>query len=110
MAVSDAVFILGLEFVIYLTLGLNWNFSLFKSRKDNDSQTNIIKIVFIWLIIWMMPLLTQYAMEDLTGDKLTLMTTLYQVNMWVAWVISVILLVFFIMNVAFYMVKLGEHK
>lgn len=107
MAVSDEVFILGLEIVIYLTLAMSWNFSLFKAK---EGETNVIKVLFIWLLLWLMPLMTQYALLDLTADKETLMLTLYQVNMWVAWIVSIIMAIFFLMNVGVYMSRIGGQK
>jgi len=108
MALSNEVFLFGLEFVIYLILGLTWNFSLFGTKNSEENKNSAVRLLFIWLLIWLMPLMTQYALEiagDLSrsADQITLITTLYNVNIIIAIVISFILAIYFIMNVMTYL-------
>jgi len=114
MAVSNEVFLFGLEFIIYLVLGLSWNFNLFSVTGKEEDKNNVIRILFIWLLLWLMPLMTQYGLEianDLgrSTNQITLYTVLYQVNIWVAIVVSILLIIYFIMNVMIYTSRVMER-
>jgi len=106
MAVSNEIFLIGIKLVIYLVIALNWEFELFDNG-EGKGKTNVIKILIIWLMIWLQPLLTQYAILianslGRTANELSLLGTIYQVNIWLSIVISFILVIFFIMQVMIY--------
>ena len=103
MVVENEIFMVGLSLALYLALAITWDFTLFKAKQTND-ENNIVKVLVVWLLIWLQPLLIQMAIlyaeaNSATANMLTLYTVYYEVTIWVGWVISVYFMVFFGYNV-----------
>ena len=95
-------------FAIYFYISMNWDFTLFEVKGGTKNRQNAVKALFVWLGLWLIPLLIQITIELTTNvfgssDILTLLNTLYQVSIWLNYFVSVYFTVFFIYNVALYL-------
>lgn len=114
MAVSDDVVLFCLSVVIYVALAITWNFALFKASEKND-ENNIIKVLIVWLLLWVQPLLVQLLLEiaaalSRSADIITLFETYYLVSVYVAWIISIYFMIFFGYNVMIWLSNVTKRK
>ena len=113
MAVTNEVFLIVIQFLIYLVIGINWEFTLFNAKaKDDSNQNNAAKSLIIWLLIWLQPLITQLALEyagdyGRSADIIKLLETTYAVNIWIGITISIYFGIFFVYNVAMFLAAKG---
>ena len=118
MAVTNELFMLGISILMYLVIAVTWDFELFKGKKDpgEEKKNNIMKTMIVWLILYLQPLVSQLSIDYATdysrsANVLTLLTTYYQVTVWVLIVISVYFGIMFLYNVMLYLSNVfGDKK
>lgn len=106
MAISNDVFMVGLGIVTYLIIGLTWEFNL--TGKAEDRKFNVIKILFTWLLIYIVPLMSQTGLEFAAAlgrgaDIITLFETFYTVSIYVLIVVSIYFMLFIGYNILLFM-------
>lgn len=125
-----AVHFLGI-IVIFFLLSLTWNFQIFSSRNAQDkaqnptnqgeketanSKQNIIRVLFMIMCLWFITLLLSLINTILdfanAGTNLVkTFETIYQVDIWVNYVVSAFLFIFFIYNLSLYLINVfGRGK
>jgi hypothetical protein len=97
MAISNDVFMVSIPILIYVVFGLSWEFNL--TGKAEDRKFNVIKLLLMWLLVWLCPLFIQAGLEFAVSlgrdaDIITLFETLYTVSMYVAIFISMYFMIF----------------
>ena len=99
-------------FSFYFYLAVNWNFKLFSTRKDE--KDSIVKAFIILIAIWLMTVPIQYATEiaeaTLLNDGVILLELLYQVQLWFNWIISVIMVIYFLFNLFLYLSNQSKQE
>jgi hypothetical protein len=115
MAVESEIFMIGLSLVIYVAMAITWDFQLFNANGGQAGNNNAIKMLIVWLVIWLQPLLIQMAIlyataNAATSNMLTLYTTYYQVSVWIGWTASVIFMIFFGYNVLVWLSKVVSGR
>ena len=104
--------ILVAVFSFYFYLAVNWNFKLFSTRKDE--KDSIVKAFIILIAIWLMTVPIQYATEiaeaTLLNDGVILLELLYQVQLWFNWIISVIMVIYFLFNLFLYLSNQSKQE
>lgn len=106
-------FILVFVLCIYFVLAINWDFALFDAREDN--KNNAMKGLLAWLGFWLIPLIIQFGVlvgdnYGATANMITLFNTMYEVSIWVAYVISVYFMVFFGYNVMLWLGNVTKSR
>jgi hypothetical protein len=96
----------------YILLGLTWEFNL-----TGKNKINAIKLFFVWLVIWLIPLVTQIGLnmaiyQNSSSNNVTLFTTLYTVTMTAAILLSAYFGIYILYNIllSLGMVTKGESK
>lgn len=97
---------LGLYLFILLYIGLNWKFSIFR-RGEPSSETNIIQVFFVLLIMWLglpfIQLLIEIADTYIAkSHTITILQTFYQIDYFVNIVVTLYLAVFMLFNLLLY--------
>jgi hypothetical protein len=103
MALNDDMLLFCVSLGIYLVLAITWNFKLFSAKEKND-ENNIIKVLIVWLLLFVQPLIVQFSLviaDSLSrgANIITLFELYYQITIWIAWIISIYFMIFFGYNI-----------
>ena len=108
MAVTNELFMVGVSVLVYVVIGINWDFQLFRAQKLKEESNNIMKTMIIWLLLYLQPAISQLSIEYATdlgrsADIITLLTTYYHVTVTVLIVTSVYFGIMLLYNVLLYL-------
>lgn len=104
----SVVFIMAIFFTVLFFLGKTWDFTLFTRKDKEGSKQNIIKAFFVLMGMWLMLGLLQFAIrlgEINSADStlITLLTSLYTADLWINYVVTAYMFIFFMFNIAMYL-------